>query len=178
MALPRSLQSYSKLGKGDNKWVRHNRQGSSNSKSDGRVYRQTDKCEYNKGPRSSGTADGIKCIRQATTSGVKTRFKPSNRYLGVRKALVHRTQAAKAFCLANNVVLTAGHHFPGPFKFCRVINAAFIQVLWLWFELSVGNVTLTEGLFTAIHAWTLLSSDCKAGGIISVHAIQPCSCRK
>ena len=88
MALPRSLQSYSKLGKGDNKWVRHNRQGSSNSKSDGRVYRQTDKCEYNKGPRSSGTADGIKCIRQATTSGVKTRFKPSNRYLSVRKALV------------------------------------------------------------------------------------------
>ena len=109
-------------------------------------------------------ADGIKCIRQATTSSVEPRFKPSNRCFGVRKALVRRNQAAKAFCLANNVVLTAGHPFPGPFKFCRVINAAFIRVLWLWFELSVGNVILTEGLFTAIPAWTSLTRDCKAKG--------------
>ena len=82
----------------------------------------------------------------------------------MRKAIVHRTQAAKTFCLANNVVLTAGHPFPGPFKFCRVINAAFIRVLWLWFELSVGNVTLTEGLFTAIPAWTFLTRDCRLKG--------------
>ena len=67
---------------------------------------------------------------------------------------------AKAFCFANNVVLTAGHPFPGPFKFCNVINAALILVLWLWFELSVGYETLTEGLFTAIPAWTFLTSAC------------------
>ena len=57
--------------------------------------------------------------------------------------------APKAFCLATNVVLAAGHPFPGPFKFCKVINAAVIRVLWLWFELSVWNETFTEGLVTA-----------------------------
>jgi len=60
--------------------------------------------------------------------------------------------AAKALCLANNVVLTAGHPLPGPFKFCKVINAAVMRALWLCIELSVGNATLTDGLFTAIPA--------------------------
>ena len=37
--------------------------------------------------------------------------------------------AARAFCLATNVVLAAGHPLPAPFKFCRVINAAVIRAL-------------------------------------------------
>ena len=74
---------------------------------------------------------------------------------------VGKVHPAKAFCFANNVVLTAGHPFPGPFKFCNVINAALILVLWLWFELSVGYETLTEGLFTAIPAWTFFTSACR-----------------
>lgn len=65
---------------------------------------------------------------------------------GTRVMWVH---APKAFCLANNVVLEAGQPFPDPFRFCRVINAAVIRALSLWFESSVGNETLTEGLFTA-----------------------------
>ena len=42
------------------------------------------------------------------------------------RTLVH---AAKAFCLATKVVLDAGHPLPGPFRFCRVINAAVIRAL-------------------------------------------------
>jgi hypothetical protein len=42
-----------------------------------------------------------------------------------------------------------------------VINAAVILVLWLLFELLVGNKSLTVGLFTAIPAWTFLTNACE-----------------
>jgi len=63
-----------------------------------------------------------------------------------------RAHEDKAFCCAKSVVLAAGHPFPDPFKFCNVINAAVIRVLSLCFELSVGNETFTEGLFSAFPA--------------------------
>ena len=72
-----------------------------------------------------------------------------------------RLYVYKALCLANNVVLAAGHPFPGPFKFCKAINAAVIRPLSPCFESSVGNPTLTEGLFTANPAWTSLTSACR-----------------
>ena len=71
---------------------------------------------------------------------------------GTRQATAGAAHEDKAFCWACNVVLTAGHPLPGPFRFCSVISAAFIRALWLAFELSVGNPTLTDGLFTAIPA--------------------------
>jgi hypothetical protein len=46
-----------------------------------------------------------------------------------------------AFCCAPNVVETMGHPFPGPFKFCKVTEAAFNLADRECVELSVGKDT-------------------------------------
>jgi len=48
-----------------------------------------------------------------------------------------------------NVVETTGQPFPGPLRFCSAMLAAVRRASWDCFELSVGNVTFTLGLFTA-----------------------------
>jgi len=102
--------------------------------------------------RSRGSADRKSNIKQHGRASKRQLYKEN---IGAVNLHAH---VAKALCLANNVVLAAGHPFPGPFKFCKVINAAVIRALWLSFESSVGNPTSTEGLFRAFPAWTFLTS--------------------
>ena len=57
-----------------------------------------------------------------------------------------------AFCCKERVVETAGHPFPGPFKFWRVMVAAVILADLSALESPVGKDTETVGLLTAFPA--------------------------
>lgn len=60
--------------------------------------------------------------------------------------------ASIAFCCNGKVVETTGHPFPGPFKFCRVIEAAVSLADLSALESPVGKDTETLGLFRAFPA--------------------------
>lgn len=64
--------------------------------------------------------------------------------------------ASTAFCKAPSLVDANGQPFPGPFRFWRVMAAAFILADLSCFESLVGKEILTEGLLTANPAWTFL----------------------
>jgi hypothetical protein len=64
-----------------------------------------------------------------------------------------------------NVVDTMGQPFPGPLRFCSVMLAAVSRASCDCFELSVGKVTFTDGLFTAKPAITSATRCCKAGAV-------------
>jgi hypothetical protein len=68
------------------------------------------------------------------------------------KRTIHKRQ------LTERVVDAAGQPTPGPFRFWIVTKAASIRAAFDAFELSVGNETDTEGLWTAWPAATFASS--------------------
>jgi len=78
--------------------------------------------------------------------------------------------AAIAFACACSVVLTIGHPFPTPFKFCNVIDMAVIRASWEAMDESVGKVTGTVGLLTAFPAATLALRDWRKMALSGGHA--------
>jgi len=106
-------------------------------------------------PRSTRRSTKVRKETATDKRGASLSTATSLLYITKTSCIMHQLPALIAFCCNGNVVETTGHPFPGPFKFCRVTEAALSLADLSPLESPVGKDTDTVGFLSAFPAWTL-----------------------